>query len=81
MSRVLTVTDRRELEQTVDQYVAERGYKLKSDDGTEAWLVAKGMGSFWWHLLFLFLTAGFGNVAYAAYVRWHADSVKIEVDP
>jgi hypothetical protein len=80
MTRVLTVDTRRELEQEMSQHVNEHGYKVKNDEGDTAWLVESGMGSIWWHLLFLFLTAGFGNIAYAIYTRLTADAVVIEVE-
>ena len=80
MTRVLTADTRRELEQEMSQHVNEHGYKVKTDEGDKAWLVESGMGSLWWHLLFLFLTAGFGNIAYAIYTRLTADAVVIEVE-
>jgi hypothetical protein len=78
--RVEHVADRLELEQRVSKYVAERGYAVREDRPGEVRLKASGGGGIWWHLLLLLTTAGFGNLAYYAYKRATADSVRLVVE-
>jgi len=73
------VDDADALESTAAQYVTEHGYKLKHDGSAEKVLKEKGGGSIWWHLLFLFTTAGFGNLLYYVYCRWQADRVRVRI--
>ena len=79
MSREQMVADRAALEDKVEEYV-NKGYKVKSKSDTEAQCVESGFGSIWWHLLFLFTTAGFGNLIYAIYKRISADKVFVRID-
>jgi len=78
MSRERTVNSQNELEEMVEEYV-QKGYNTKVK-GDEAYCKKSGFGSIWWHIFFLFLTAGIGNVIYAAYVRFTADSVVIKIE-
>lgn len=78
-TRTITVDDRRALERQVDRLVVQHDYRLKTDDVQEATLRAPDRGGIWWHVLFLLLTAGFGNVVYALRCWILADTVKIVV--
>lgn len=73
------VHDADELESKAAEYVAEYDYRLRHDGNAEKVLVEEGGGSLWWHLLFLFTTAGIGNAIYYLYRRWHADRVRLRI--
>ena len=76
MTRTLTVADRHEREREVDLLVGE-GYRVLQSSDTETRLRDASGGSWAWHLIFLFMTLGIGNILYAIrnYVR--ADRVVV----
>jgi len=79
MIRSRKVEDHREFEQAVDEYVTQMDYSVHSKTDTEAVVVDRDFGSIWWHILFLFTTAGLGNLVYAAYRYFTPDKVVIEI--
>lgn len=79
MSRKRTVDSQRDLEELVDDYV-DRGYKVTSSGEQKSVVKDRSLGGWKLHTGLLFLTAGFGNVAYMIYRRLTADTVKIVVE-
>lgn len=79
-TRTLTVQSDAALEREIDRLVVEHGYRIKTDTADTATLRAPDRGGIWWHLLFLLLTAGFGNVIYALRCWTLADTVTIAVE-
>lgn len=79
-TRTLTVQSRYALEREADRLVVEHGYRCKRTTSDTATLRAPDRGGIWWHVLFLLLTAGLGNVVYALRCWIVADTVKIVVE-
>jgi hypothetical protein len=76
MTRTLTVADRHAREREVDRLVAE-GYRVLRGSDTETHLRDASGGSWAWHLIFLFMTLGIGNILYAIRNYIRADRVVV----
>jgi len=83
MSRVRRVSDRKELERSVDEFIT-RGYRIKSEGETSTRLKQKDWGDAAMHLIIAVLTVwwtfGLANVLYAIYKRVNAEEVVIRID-
>lgn len=83
MSRVRRVADRRELEQSVDDYIT-RGYRIVSDGETSTRLKETDWGDSGTHLILAALTGwwtfGLANALYAIYSYATAEEVVVTLD-
>lgn len=79
MTRTRTVEDKPEFERVVDEYVVGRGYTAVEKTDTHAVVERRGFGSIWWHILFLFTTAGIGNFIYAIYSLLSGETVEVTI--
>lgn len=82
MNRVRRVENQQELERLIDDFIT-RGYVLKSQGETGAWVKEKDWGDSGIHLFLLALTAwwtfGLSNALYAIYKRATAEEVHIRI--
>lgn len=83
MNRVRRVTDQREMERAIDEYMT-RGYRVKSDGETNIRLKERDWGDAGTHLILAAVTGwwtfGLSNALYAVYSRATAEEVVIKLD-
>lgn len=83
MSRIRRVTDEREMERLIDEFIT-RGYTIKKQGQYSAQLKKKDWGGVFNHFIIATLTIwwtfGLGNFLFAVYKRYTAEEVTIKID-
>lgn len=83
MSRIRRVTDQREMEKRIDEYIT-RGYRVKLQGEYSTRLKERDWGDSGTHLFLLILTGwwsfGFMNALYAIYRYATAEEIVLKVD-
>jgi len=83
MARIRRVQTKREMEQTIDDFVTQ-GYKIDSRGNRSAMMKEKDWGSGAGHIvvaaLTIWWTLGIGNVLYAIYKNLTAEKVQIKIE-
>lgn len=83
MSRVRRVTDRREMERSVDEFIT-RGYRIVAEGDASTRLKERDWGDAGTHLIIAMLTGwwtfGLANALYALYRYTTAEEVVVKIE-